>query len=212
MNKTILYVILGLIVLGGALYGYKMSMSGEDKEKMSEKEEKNEFSPEIEKVLEDYNVALKQLAEDPVIVSAAQFASEQNKDLSESEIKTLDDEWRAMEGDDPHIQTFMTNEGAGRLLTFIDEYEGFPEIFFTDVHGLNVSLTNPTSDYYQADEEWWVDGYAGGVGKAYHGAIEYDESSESSSVSLYIPIYDVNSQVVGVMKAVLSLEALHQGL
>ena len=106
----------------------------------------------------------------------------------------------------------MENETAQILTVFQENNPEFPEIFVTDKVGLNVGQTNKTSDYYQADEDWWVKAYNNGTGKTYYGEIEYDESSKSESIALYNPVFNSQREVVGVFKAVLSLSALQREL
>jgi hypothetical protein len=61
-----------------------------------------------------------------------------------------------------------------------------------------------TSDYYQKDEGWWLEGMSV-RGFMY----EYDESVGASSASVYVPVQD-RGQFLGVMKAVFDLEGLAQ--
>ena len=83
---------------------------------------------------------------------------------------------------------------------------GFPEIFVVDTYGLNVGQTNKTTDFYQADEDWWVRSYNEGVGLAFHGPIEFDESAQKVAIALYVPIIDpATSRAIGVVKAIVGI-------
>ena len=37
--------------------------------------------------------------------------------------------------------------------------QAYREVFFTDKNGYNVAVSNPTSDFVQSDEEWWVNAW-----------------------------------------------------
>ncbi|MDO8523225.1 MAG: hypothetical protein Q7S12_03025, partial [bacterium] len=174
---------------------------------------KTALSPEIEAVLSQKMMTVEALAKDPIILKEVALINEKNKNLTSAEITALDNKWRASKGIDDFIKPFLTNKTAVQLFAFQEKNPGFPEIFVTDKYGLNVGQTDKTSDYYQADEDWWVNAYANGIGKSYHGAIEFDDSAQSEAISIYVPIKDPSSSaVVGVIKAVLSIAAIKSAL
>ncbi len=148
------------------------------------------------------------LAQDETIIAAARSLSGVNSALSIQEIQTLDERWAITSVTDESIRYFLTNGAAERLRQFQKENTNFPELFLTDSHGLNVAMTNKTSDYYQADEAWWTQAYNSGRGLSYVGVEEYDESAGLRSIPLYVPVYDVDKKLVGIIKAVLSIAAL----
>ena len=172
------------------------------------------FSEEVEKILSDkINLIKKELMHDPIIIKAAHEANERNKAIALSDIMVLDDKWKATEGVDDFIKGFIKNECAKRLLEFQEVYNEFYEIFVADEKGLVVGATNKTSDYYQADEDWWVKGYNEGKGKTFHGDIEYDDSSLTDAIALYVPIMDLDQgKAIGVIKAVFDISMLQLDL
>ncbi|NOX53511.1 MAG: hypothetical protein GXP27_03565 [Planctomycetes bacterium] len=171
------------------------------------------FAPEVDTVLRQKLDVLQSLAADPAVVQAAQEGSRKNGQLSADAICELDEQWRNAPVDSHLVQPLLTNACARSLLAFQEEHDGFPEIFVTDREGLVVGATNKTSDYYQADEDWWKQTFAGGRGQAHYGEIEYDDSAESESVSLCVPIRDPQTRrVIGVLKAVYDIEAIVEEL
>ena len=99
------------------------------------------------------------------------------------------------------------------LVEFQKEHPEFYEIFVTDKLGLNAAQTNETSDFYQADEDWWIGAYNGGEGREYHGILEFDESAQTEGISIYIPVHDPDTnEVIGISKAVLSVDAIKSEL
>lgn len=167
------------------------------------------FSKEVEQVLVNKLALIKQIAANPVVLRAVQEANAANQALSLEEIMKKDDRWRKTEGVDDVIKSYMANECAEYLADFQEANSGFPEIFLTDVKGLIVATTNKTSDFYQADEKWWVKAYDGGRGRNYWGDIEYDESSMAEAIALYVPITDSATQkTIGVIKAICDITAI----
>ncbi len=79
----------------------------------------------------------------------------------------------------------------------------FREILLADRYGRLVAATGKTSDYYQADEEWWRVTYLEGRGQSYLSDIQYDESMGIYSVDIAEPVRDPESgEVLGILKAV----------
>ncbi len=76
------------------------------------------------------------------------------------------------------------------------------ELFMTDRRGALVASTNKTTDYYQADEEWWQRAFNGGLGSVYRSEMEYDESSQAEAWALSAPIFDADGNLQGVIKVV----------
>jgi hypothetical protein len=176
-------------------------------------EQSTEFASEVEDVLKSkIDLIRRTVTEDSRIIRSLEVMNEKNKNISMSEIKRLDALWMAtgMEGE---VKDFLNNEASNILMEFQDAHEGFPEIFVTDAKGLIASLTNKTSDYYQADEAWWVTTYNDGKGLISHGGIEYDESALAEAIAIYIPIFHPDTkEAIGVMKAIVDLTAIKMAL
>src|SRR3990167_1626361 len=196
-------VISALVALGG-FFLFSSKKPAEKETAPSDVATRNQLSPEIDKILVGKTQVVEELAQNPTVVTEAKKSSERNKDLTQEEIKALDKKWVGESEDSSYINGFITNPVALELIKFQEKNPGFVEIFLTDSKGLNAGQTNRTSDFYQADEDWWVDVYSQGSGKSYYGEIEYDESAGSQSVSIYVPVKD-GKVVVGVIKAVLDI-------
>ncbi len=172
------------------------------------------FSKEVEDILDKRIAAVRQeLAQNPLIIKATRESSEKNKNLTLSEITELDKKWRSAEGITDFMKGFLTNECAERLIAFQDDHDGYPEIFIADAKGLNVCQTNKTSDYYQADEDWWIKGFNEGKGRTFHGEIEYDESAMAEAIPVFIPIIDPDiKNAIGVMKIIIDITSIKMEL
>ena len=167
------------------------------------------FSEEVNQILEEKKELVKNMAQDPQVIRLVQQANQKNQDLSSSEINRLDERWQQTDGIDDFIKPFIINDTALFLVAFQEKNDVFSEIFVTDKKGLIIGETNKTSDYYQADEEWWVQSFNEGRGRDFFGEIEYDESSRSEAIPIYVPVLDPDSkEVIGVIKAVCDITAI----
>ncbi len=170
------------------------------------------LAPEAEEILRrNIDLIGEALGRDFAIVEALKQEGILHATLTQEEIVVLDNQWRGASDEDSLIKGLLENEVSDRLLLFQREHPEYSEIFVTDAVGLNVGQTNRTSDYYQADEVWWLMSFAEGKGYAHHGPIEFDESSQSIGVALYVPLSE-SGVVRGVIKAVVNLRAIERSL
>ena len=177
------------------------------------KTERTGFSKELEQLLGKKIELLKNIATNPQIIEIIKRFNEKNQEISISDILKVDKKWQETKGIDDFIKSFLTNECGQYLIEIQEKYDEFPEIFITDENGLIVGETNKTSDYYQADEQWWIKAYNNGIGKNYFGEIEYDESAHAEAISIYIPVMDFqNKKTIGVIKAVCDITAIKMEL
>lgn len=166
----------------------------------------NRFSEEVEALLQRKIQMVRALAELPRIIDLVKESNQKNEKLTLREMYKLDEKWREVDGIDDFIGAFISNECA-RILTGLQKTDaGFSEIFISDKVGLIVGETNKTSDYYQADEGWWVKAYHKGLGKSYYGGIEYDDSAHAEAIALYVPVMDPETRsAIGVIKAIYNI-------
>lgn len=209
LATVLIFVIVGIVGINvpfsSTLFGAKEEISEENGVALN-----GSLAPEVDAILKKKTALIEDLVRDPIIVNAVLRANEENRDLSQEDILEIDERWRSEGGvSDELIQTFLTNETAFRLIEFQEEFPGFSEIFITDERGLNVGQTNKTTDFYQADENWWVESYNEGSGKVFYGPIEFDESAQAEAISLYVPVRNPETNAtIGVAKAVLSVAAI----
>ncbi len=86
----------------------------------------------------------------------------------------------------------------------------FAEIMVTDRFGRLVGATNPTTDYWQADEAWWqrASRLPAGTGVVQH--VAYDASAANLVIDLVFPLFSQSGEprFLGVLKASLHAEDL----
>jgi len=126
-------------------------------------------------------------------------------------ISGKDKEWISSNNSTSFIQSLLNNNISKKFISLIDfyresyNYSVFGEIFVTNRYGANIGLTQKTSDYYQADEEWWVKTKENGD---YFGDVEYDNSSNIYSTTIGIRIDDSEGKFIGVLKAVWNIREI----
>lgn len=168
---------------------------------------------EVERILVEQLAVITELAHDPAVVEMVAAINQQNQALSFGDIRRLDEQWQKAPGLDALTRPLLSNACAKALRAFQEGHVEFPELFVTDARGLVVGMTNKTSDYYQADEDWWTAAYHEGRGRGFYGQIEYDESAHAEAIALYVPVMDPKTQrAIGVLKAVCVLSAIIQDL
>jgi GAF domain-containing protein/HAMP domain-containing protein len=131
----------------------------------------------------------------------------------QAEIGKLDEEWiQAVSAGNRYSAAMfecMNNDIARQLLEFKRNYMDQAEVFVTDRYGALFATTDVTSDYYQADEEWWQKAYNDGKGNAYISPPVFDESAGVLSVQVAVPIRDYETpEILGVLRSTYNFSAL----
>lgn len=135
------------------------------------------------------------------IITANEKYANMTGDAREAYFKDMDRKWAGAGEGSPILNEYLGNYLALRLkaLSYDDPHIG--EVFVTDKFGGLIASSVKTSDFYQADGDWWKEAYAGGKGKPYVGDIEFDESSKEWGITLAVPIRDENGDIIGVYRA-----------
>ena len=150
---------------------------------------------------------LKALSFNRALQEGAQRANWSNP-LSQADIEQLDQQWRAADAadnnGDPLVVSVLDNSLSSGLHRFQKEFPQHVEVFLTDQQGVSIASTNRTSDYYQADEEWWQTAYKEGI---FIGQPEYDDSSKTVAINMATAIQpDGSDQVVGILRTTVTFD------
>lgn len=135
---------------------------------------------------------LKAIAQDPAIVQAIAARNAEGAPSAE-EIDRLDKEWRAQVGaaSAPMIAALLDSPASRLLDKARDESQGvISEAFVMDAAGLNVALSDPTSDYWQGDEAKWQQTFAVGPEALHLSDVEFDESTQTYQAQVSMPVVD----------------------
>ena len=173
----------------------------------------NARSTEVGLTIERELQALKVLALNRTLKDAGLVASRATP-LSQDEISQLDQQWRAADAanndSDPLVAAVLNNKVSSELRVFREQFPQQVEVFLTDTQGLNIASTNRTSDYLQADEEWWQAAYENGQ---YIGQPEYDASSQTIAINMAVAIrQNENGKILGVLRTTVNFTTLTDSL
>jgi putative methionine-R-sulfoxide reductase with GAF domain len=126
-----------------------------------------------------------------------------------AQIQLLDQEWRAAADIyEPLVWDRLNRPISKELRGFRILFPDHVELFVTDRYGAIVAITNQTTDYYQADEDWWQAAYKNGAGATYIGSPEFDESTQIIAMNMAIPVRNDVNEVVGVLCTTFNIRAI----
>ena len=124
-----------------------------------------------------------------------------------TEIASRDEQWRAASEEGTTIPLMNpilnrdTNLGANQIAEFIERFPFFIEVLLTDANGTLVAASGVTSDYYQADEDWWQGAWNGGAGALWVAEqLEFDESTGVNVLQFAVAV-EIDDVVSGVLRA-----------
>ncbi len=138
----------------------------------------------------------------PHVQNALRSANNRPPPRNDFEILKLEEQWRRSSATSSFITERIDHYCSLELNAFMRENPEFVEIFVTNKSGFNVCQTNKTTDYYQADEEWWQTTMS--ENKPSHGKLTYDQSADTMAVPIYVPVLNrQGAGTLGVAKAVI---------
>jgi methyl-accepting chemotaxis protein len=157
---------------------------------------------------------LETLARTPSLVEAVNQANLDRAAWTDAEIAVLDQDWKDGKAYiDPIAQAIEANELTAYLKEFVSKNPEEVEVFVTDIKGLNIAMTDRTSDFLQSDEGWWTSTYANGLGNPFIAQVEYDDSSKAYAMNIGAPVFDPDTQkVIGVLRGTLDVSLFIQTL
>jgi ABC-type amino acid transport substrate-binding protein len=124
------------------------------------------------------------------------------KNLSANDIATMDRKWiEAFKvGDFSYSLKVVDQELSAQLREIKKESQGqVTEIIVTDARGLNLAISDLTSDYWQGDEEKFTTAFGQSGNQLFFNAIMYDESTKHFQVHISVPLASESGEPLGVM-------------
>ena len=145
---------------------------------------------------------------DPMVVAAVKGANASSATLSPNDILALDGQWRAEVGKDSAlIKGIVENSTSALLRDYVVASEGkITEVILMDAQGLNVAVSDVTSDYWQGDEEKHQLTFGTGPNAIHVSEVELDESTQSYQAQVSFTIIDPATGA-GVGAATIGLNA-----
>ncbi len=169
----------------------------------------NDYEAEIRKLFEE---RLSGWLRDPVLVEAVKRRNEQRGSLTPGAIEALDQEWReqAKAGAGSLLNELLNDQASLYLRQKKDGSEGLiTEVFAMDGKGLNVALSDVTSDYMQGDEAKWAKTYGVGPGALFVDEVEFDDSTNTFQCQLSATIVDpTDGKAIGAITFGINVEKL----
>jgi hypothetical protein len=160
-----------------------------------------------QKIVDYANSELMNIGTDPVLVQAVRQGNAKGQSLSQ--IKEMDEEWKGTAGIADYMQAMMDNNCSTHLRQLQDSNPYFAEIFVMDNQGANVCMTDKTSDYWQGDEDKFIESYKNGKGAVHIGSVKFDDSTQTYLVQVSVPVRDGDA-VIGAVTLGIDVDKFEQ--
>lgn len=139
-----------------------------------------------------------QLAEIPTLRQAAVAAAATPFDLEA--IQETDLAWQRSGVPEPFVFDVLENDASDFLRTLVRNDPVYSEILLADRQGRLAAASNVSTDYFQADEEWWID--VRNTGRLQMSDVRYDDSAQTYVIEISVPVYAPGTDdFAGVLKA-----------
>jgi len=136
---------------------------------------------------------IKAFVQNPVIIAAIKEQNAKHASLSQGDVDDLDKKWREerKSASSPMIDDVSGRPVSAELIKFRDGGQGlFTEVFLMDDKGLNVGMSDPTSDYWQGDEAKWQETYKAGADAVHVSDVEKDDSTGTFQLQVSATVVD----------------------
>jgi hypothetical protein len=129
-------------------------------------------------------------------------------------VAELDKQWQARgTAAAPAQKTLLSSPASQFLADLVKNDPIYREILVTDRHGRLAAASNLTSDYYQADEGWWINAFDSGRGRVNVSDVRLDESAHVYAFEIAVPVPAPGSdENAGVMKIVADSREMLTGI
>ncbi len=175
----------------------------------------DDIQRELASLIEGAVLQVSNLANSSILVQTAREADRVRPSPEELQeiVLRVESDWPALLGDTGLLRRILEHRTSQFLRRQNEIHATFREILVTDAFGRLIAATNKTSDYYQADEQWWLRTFLQGTGASYVGDLVFEENANSYGIEIAEPIHDDESgTVIGVVKGILDSPALFSRL
>ena len=168
-----------------------------------------EYADEVEALAQG---ELQEWITDPVFVFAIREQNDLFGSMTLEEIDILDKQWRAENGRGPMIFDLLDRQGSIILRDRRELSQGvITEIILMDKYGLNVAISDPTTDYYQGDEAKYQETYLLGPDAVHVSEVEFDESTQKEQTQVSLTITDPDTgEPIGAVTFGVDLKVLEK--
>ena len=216
-TKFIVYAIVAVILAQTVTFIFNAVQTSQTLFEQTGNELQRYEQESIQRAFEFINGSIKSLnalAMSPNLRQEVEAANAEYDGMTQAEINAKIAEWdAAWQNDEPSIkptvQKVLNSPISPLLKQFLSTFSEEVEVFVTDRNGLNVAMTDRTSDYLQGDEAWWKEAYNNGAGGVYVGEVEYDDSTKEYAMNVGVPVLATNSnQVIGVLRGTINVSSV----
>jgi len=148
---------------------------------------------------------IKRVASEPAVVKAVK--DQNGKKLKPEWIREFDKEWTGATGITDKMKPYLDSACAKSFEKHVAELPALVEAFAMDNQGALVCSMDKTSDFWQGDEDKWQKAYADGKGSDFIDKPKFDDSSQTYSVQVSVPVLDGRT-VIGAITVGLAMEKL----
>lgn len=125
--------------------------------------------------------------------------------------RRLDESWSSMAVTDSAVAGILENEGSASLREFQALHPEVAEVLVTDRWGRLAAATGKTSDFNQADEEWWTIGKGLADRRFWTDSLKFDDSADVFSLDVVLALHQ-NGENTGVAKMSVNVTSLFSRL
>jgi hypothetical protein len=169
----------------------------------------NEYEDQLRNLFEQQ---LKPWLSSSLLIEAINKQNADHAGLTDADIDSMDKDWRsqAKSGGGPLIDRVVQREASSFLSKKKRESgELVTEVFIMDNKGLNVAVSDVTSDYMQGDEAKWQETYPRGAGQVFVDEVEFDDSSETFQSQVSATVVDpASGKAIGAVTFGINIDAL----
>jgi hypothetical protein len=144
-----------------------------------------------ERVLQYARTDLQEWIADPVLIFAIKEQNSLFGTLNETEIASMDKQW--IDGGSRGLMVLeMLDRQASIIARDRREQAGgiITEIIVMDKYGLNVAISDRTSDFYQGDEAKYQKTFLQGADAVHISELEFDESTQQVQTQVSLTVID----------------------
>lgn len=147
------------------------------------------------------------LARVPDVRAVAEAANRRPFDVEAA--RALDRRFASLDLESPEIDGVLDNPASRYLADITRQDPIYHELLLTDRSGRLAAASNLTSDYFQADEDWWRRVMADPArGESTISDVSWDDSARTHAMEIAVPVAGPDGRPVGVLKAVTDLREM----
>ena len=140
-------------------------------------------------------------------MTASNSRSRRDEKESQRYLMDMDKKWIEAPDDHPLVNEYLDSEASRFLRSAILNENAIVEILVTDRAGGLVASSARVHDFYQANKDWWQEGFNAGKGRTLVKDIAFNEAFGIWVIPFVVPVRDSDGEVAGICKAMVDIRA-----